>query len=464
MKKLAAVLGIMVFFFSPLWAQIDPCTQTTQLTGGTDLQWSTSSHQGMGNLSGSGYHYEVWIEGGTASDQQLKWYGANQGGGAAFYAKWKNPDDYLGRIGYYWGGSNGPAYSTLNNVYVDFNYKRSGNNTAGDYSYIGVYGWARNPNASNNEKLVEYYVVEDWFGNQWQNQSTPVNGNTIMSDQSNKNPMADFTVDGSVYDIYKKVRTGPSVDGNKTFTQIFSVRRDQRKCGTISVNEHVNKWNELGGLTFANMYDLKFLAEAGGGEGWLDLSYLKLSQEQDPRGSTPAGSSSSTGTSGTSSSSATQATTCQTPLITYPTTTVPADPYTACFQYTNGKCYVCKIESEGEFEGNINTCASSWVWDGTQIDNNLKDGYWYYEVTCPSTPIRVLHTVPLKFRVRSLNNGTLNIESNSDAVIYLYNTKGKMVQKIDVPIGSSIVKTIVPTGIYIVKNSKTKEKQRIMVR
>jgi len=301
MKTITKALSLIAVGSLLGFAQdVDPCTQTAKLSGGQNLTMNVSSTQGMGNLSGTDYHYEMWIEGGNSNDQQLKWYGANLGGGAAFYAKWKNPTDYLARIGYYWGGTNGPAYSTLKNVYVDFNYTRSGNNTAGNYSYIGVYGWARNPNASNNEKLVEYYIVEDWFGNQYQNESTPVGGNTIMSDQSNKNPMANFTVDGSVYDLYKKTRTGYSVDGNKTFTQIFSVRRNQRKCGTIYVNGHVNKWNELGGLTFARMYDLKFLAEAGGGDGWLDLSYLKLSQETDLRGSTPAGSSSSAPTSSSS--------------------------------------------------------------------------------------------------------------------------------------------------------------------
>jgi len=31
------------------------------------------------------------------------------------------------------------------------------------------------------------------------------------------------------------------------------------------------------------MYEAKFLVEAGGGTGWLDFSYLKFSQEDEPR-------------------------------------------------------------------------------------------------------------------------------------------------------------------------------------
>jgi len=492
MKKSIIALCIMGFC-SLGFAQVDPCTQSTKLSGGQDL--SMNGNQGMGNLGSTSYHYEAWIEGGNSSDQQLKWYGADQGGGAAFYAKWKNPNDYLARIGYYWGGSNGPAYSTLNHVYVDFNYTRSGNNTAGDYSYIGVYGWARNPNASSDEKLVEYYIVEDWFGNQWQNQSTPVGNNTIQGTK-----IGSVTVNGSEYDIYKKTRTGHSVDGsNTTFTQIFSVRQNQRKCGTIYVNDHVNKWNELGGLIFAKMYDLKFLAEAGGGEGWLDLSYLKLSQEDNLRGSSTSSSSSaatgggtsSSSNAGSSSSAKTQATTCKTPLITYPTNTVPADPYTACFQYTNDKCYVCKIENES---GN-NTCSSTWVWNGSQIEDNLTKGYWYYEVPCPTSAssssaaasssssssssenldsssssvttsfIKVLNATPsAEFWISSLNNGTLLVESQENTVIYLYNANGNLVQKILISVGSSVVKMSVPAGIYVVKNAKTGQVQRVLVR
>jgi hypothetical protein len=32
-----------------------------------------------------------------------------------------------------------------------------------------------------------------------------------------------------------------------------------------------------------NMYEAKFLVEAGGGTGWLEFSYLKFSQEDTPR-------------------------------------------------------------------------------------------------------------------------------------------------------------------------------------
>jgi GH35 family endo-1,4-beta-xylanase len=105
-------------------------------------------------------------------------------------------------------------------------------------------------------------------------------------------------------------------------------------------------------------------------------------------------SSSSGGATPSSSSSApVQATTCKTPLVEYPTS-VPADPYTACFKYTNDKCYVCKVDNESSENGYY--CSSGWVWNGTQIETNLEQGYWYYEVECPgTTPILNSNSLPL---------------------------------------------------------------------
>ncbi len=266
-------LFFIVVIVIPVHAQtIDPCMQNDKLTGNVNL--SMRGSQGKGNLEGTPYHYEVWVDRGGAQGATLSWYGANQGGGAAYKASWTNPDCYLGRIGYFWG--NGQEYTTYKNIYVDFNYTRSGRGTAGGHSYIGIYGWSRNPDASDpNEQLIEYYIVDDWFGNQWQSDTVPLGVGTTRG-----TIIGTITVDGAIYDIHKSLRVQkPSIDGTKTFTQIFSVRRYLRQCGTISVTEHFKKWEELG-LKLGNLYEAKFLVEAGAGTGWIDLSYLSLSQEE----------------------------------------------------------------------------------------------------------------------------------------------------------------------------------------
>jgi len=241
--------------------EVDPTTQTTKLSGGTTY---TSNSGGNRSLPGSPYGYEMWTEGGN--NNKLIWYGANQGGGAAFRAEWNNPNDFLGRVGYFFGS--GRKYTAYKNLYCGFNYTRSERSTAGAYSYIGIYGWSRNP-------LIEYYIVEDWFGNQWQSDTGPMGTGTTQG-----TVIGSFTVDGSVYQIHKSTRTNkPSIDGNATFTQFFSVRQTPRKSGTISITEHFKKWEELN-MKLGNLYEVKFLVEAGGGTGWFDASYLTFYQKE----------------------------------------------------------------------------------------------------------------------------------------------------------------------------------------
>jgi endo-1,4-beta-xylanase len=242
----------------------------------SDAQTFTSNSGGNKSLTGSSYGYEMWTNGGN--NNKLIWFGPNQGGGAAFKAEWNNPDDFLGRIGYYWG--NGGQFTQYKNMYADFNYTRSGRGTGGKYySYIGIYGWARNPSAAKDEeKLIEYYIVEDWFGNDWVADTSP-----MTKDTTGGNVVSSYTLDGATYSVIKNVRTNqPSIDGNKTFTQYFSIRQTLRKTGTISITEHFKKWDALN-MKLGNMYECKFLVEAGGGTGWLEFTWLKLSQEENPR-------------------------------------------------------------------------------------------------------------------------------------------------------------------------------------
>jgi len=235
----------------------------------------TSNSGGNKPLAGSPYGYEMWTEGGN--NNKLIWYGPDQGGGAAFRAEWNNPNDFLGRIGYFWG--NGGQFTQYKNMYADFNYTRSGRSTAGNYSYIGIYGWARNPSAADDkEKLIEFYIVEDWFGNQWQDDASPLGTGTTQG-----SVVGSYTMDGATYSVHKSLRTNkPSIDGNKTFTQYFSIRQTLRKTGTISITEHFKKWDGMG-MKLGNMYEAKFLVEAGGGKGWLEFTWLKFSQEDSPR-------------------------------------------------------------------------------------------------------------------------------------------------------------------------------------
>jgi endo-1,4-beta-xylanase len=263
MKKKLKLLGIAIL-------SVFTILVITTCNDGDGQQTFTSNTGGNQPLSGSPYGIEMWTQGGN--NNKMIWYGPDERGGAAFRAEWNNPNDFLGRIGYYWG--NGGSYTSYGNITATFTYTRSGKGTAGNYSYIGIYGWGRNPSASNaNDKLIEYYIVEDWFGNQWQSDTSPMGTATTGG-----SVVSSYTLDGATYSVIKSTRTNaPSIDGTKSFTQFFSIRQTPRKSGTISITEHFKKWAGLS-MNLGNMYEAKFLVEAGGGTGWLELSHLSFSQ------------------------------------------------------------------------------------------------------------------------------------------------------------------------------------------
>jgi len=234
----------------------DPCKQEEKLSGGITYNGNSGGYK---RLPGSPYYYEMWAASGD--NNKLTWYGPDQGGGAAFRAEWNNANVFLGRVGYTW--NEGKPYTAYKNVFCDFSFHRSANGTAGGTSYIGIYGWSKKP-------LIEWYIVDDWYGDGIIGPAK-IGGNAVKK--------GEFTVDGATYFIYQATRVNqPSIEGTTTFPQYFSVRQTRRQCGTISITEHFKEWEKIGMLLGANMYEAKFLIEAGGGTGWFDATYLSFYQ------------------------------------------------------------------------------------------------------------------------------------------------------------------------------------------
>jgi hypothetical protein len=159
---------------------------------------------------------------------------------AKFSATWNNPTDFLSRVGLTWSSTQ--TFDQLGTISADYAHTKTG--SAG-YSFIGIYGWSVNP-------IVEYYIVEDWYG------SPPT------ADGGTK--MGTFTVDGGSYDIYQHTQVNqPSVTGaNATFPQFYSIRQTARQCGHISITAHYKEWASLG-LTLGKMEEAKILVEVGDG-------------------------------------------------------------------------------------------------------------------------------------------------------------------------------------------------------
>lgn len=243
------------------FAQIDGCKDQMGHEGSGKTDRGRDNNSVTGNVGSSPYHYEIWYQGGNNS---LTYYD-----NGTYKASWSGTNDFLARVGFKYDEKH--TYEELGPIDAYFNWKKSG--SGGGYNYIGIYGWTVDP-------LVEYYIVDDWFSKPGANLTGQKKG--------------EFEVDGEVYEIYQNTRIQqPSIKGDATFPQYFSVRRYARSCGHIDVTAHFKKWESLG-MKMGKMYEAKVLVEAGGGSGSFDVTYLKMTDAAHPlSSSSEAGSSSS---------------------------------------------------------------------------------------------------------------------------------------------------------------------------
>jgi hypothetical protein len=224
---------------------VNPCSYTTKYTGG-----STITGNGLKDV-GNGYHAEIW---GERNNGSMTLFGGEAG--CAFKAEWDDTGDLLARVGYY-DAKASKKYTDLGEIYAIYNYIKSGDG-GGSYSYIGVYGWTKNP-------LIEYYIVDDTF--------TPDSDDLFWG----ATEIGTYKVDGVEYTLMQGHRVNaPCIDGFADFKQIFAVRSSYQTCGTINVTEHFKNWEELG-VKMGYIYDCKLLCEVGGGTGSIEYTCASMS-------------------------------------------------------------------------------------------------------------------------------------------------------------------------------------------
>jgi hypothetical protein len=229
----------------------DQCPTGPALTPGTQVCSSNKT----GKIGSIGW--SIWSSGSGGCITP-------SGNTAAFKATWNNSGDFLARMGFQWDETK--TYDQYGTIGADFTYAKTG--TGGGFSYVGIYGWSTNP-------LIEFYVVDDWFGTG----SAPTAGGTLKDT---------FTVDGAKYKIYTHQQVNqPSIKGNSsTFMQYFSIRQTPRQCGHISLTTHFDKWKSLG-LNLGKMYEAKLLVEVGGGSGSIDYSVGNMTSGAAPMALAP---------------------------------------------------------------------------------------------------------------------------------------------------------------------------------
>ena len=237
-KKLKAFFSTLLccsFLFTLLPANVQAMTLTNNATG---------TYQG--------YDYEYWKDTGNGTMTLT--------GPGTFTCSWSNINNILFRTGKKLGSQK--TYQEYGNIYIEYacDYRPNGN------SYLSVYGWTQGP-------LVEYYIIESY--GTWK----PPGSNQVKGY---------VNADGGQYEIYQTTRYNmPSIEGDKTFDQYWSVRTQKRTSGTISVHEHFKAW-ESRGMRMGRLYEVSMVVEGYQSSGQANMKKMNLViGGQAPSTSTP---------------------------------------------------------------------------------------------------------------------------------------------------------------------------------
>lgn len=194
-----------------------------------------------------GYRYELWNQNGQGTACMTL------GNGALFSGEWNGILNYLARRGL--GYDQTREHQEIGIFYSTYNCSYNPSASSGN-SYLAVYGWTIDP-------LREYYIVEDWR-------------NWIPSMDTGAIDHGTINVNGSIYDIVENTRVNqPSIVGNATFQQYFSIRRDIRNSGTVNISEHFDKWESLG-MDMGKLYEVSFVVEGYQSSGSFEFTELDV--------------------------------------------------------------------------------------------------------------------------------------------------------------------------------------------
>lgn len=223
----------------------------------TSINAQTLTSNSTGNQGG--FYYTFWKDSGNAS-MTLQSNGRYQ-------SQWNSGTNN-------WVGGKGWKPGNSSRV---INYTGYYGVNASQNSYLALYGWTRSP-------LVEYYVIESY-------------GSYNPANCSGGTDYGSFQSDGATYNVRRCQRVNqPSIDGNQTFYQYFSVRNPKKGfgniSGTISFANHANFWASKG-LNLGN-HDYQVLAT----EGYQSSGNSDITVSEGSGGNGGGGSSSSASSGG----------------------------------------------------------------------------------------------------------------------------------------------------------------------
>jgi len=196
-----------------------------------------------------GFDFEFWIQNrGEDASMTLT-------GGGTFECEWEGVFNVLFRMGKRLGSIS--SYEEYGEVILEYaaEYELLG----GSVFYLCVYGWTQNP-------LVEWYIIES------RGSYKPPGGVALGI----------VEIDGGTYEIFESTRTNmPSIEGDQTFQQYWSVRTENRSEGTITISDHFKAWEEYGMDMSGNMYEVSLCIEGfrSSGNAKVTRNVLKIGDE-----------------------------------------------------------------------------------------------------------------------------------------------------------------------------------------
>ncbi|MDR2590417.1 MAG: glycoside hydrolase family 11 protein [Oscillospiraceae bacterium] len=193
-----------------------------------------------------GFDFEFWTEISGDGTMMLT-------GGGTFWVTWDGRN-VLGRMGQRLGSMH--TYDKYGEIIVD--YAGYLDVVRGDVTFLCLYGWTQH--SLGEYSLVEWYVIEEHG-----------------SYKPGRDFIDDIYVDGEWYEVWTNIRRDePSIEGTQTFLQIYSIRKEHRNEGSITLSDHFKEWERLGLDMSGNLYEVALCIEGFRGEGRGAITHHEL--------------------------------------------------------------------------------------------------------------------------------------------------------------------------------------------
>lgn len=189
-----------------------------------------------------GYFYELW------KSDYIGLTSLSLENPHSFYCSWNKIDNAVFQLGKKLGYTT--FFKNLSDITVnyDVDYNPNGN------SYFCINGYL-------SDFYEEFFIVENW--DSW-------------AKPSSAKSLGNISIDDGIYDIYyNEVIYPPNIHGILKKIEYWSVRREKRSQGTVSVEKHFKSWIEKG-LNIDIISRISFLIEGFQSSGSAYVNNLEI--------------------------------------------------------------------------------------------------------------------------------------------------------------------------------------------